>query len=106
MHWRFVPKDAKTYSYTIRSNVPALDGKAGVLTSVRPAPDAAERPSPRLPHWWTDDPSPQTAEGPHVGARTVSRWREEFLRDFAAHLDRCRSPQSTTREEIATLRSQ
>ncbi len=106
MHWRFVPKDAKAYTYTIRSNVPALDGKAGALTSVRPAPDAAERPSPRLPHWWTDNPSPQAAEGPHVGARTVSRWREEFLRDFAAHLDRCRSPQSTTREEIATLRSQ
>jgi hypothetical protein len=91
MHLRFSPKDAKTYSYTIRSNVPALDGKAGALTSVRPAPDAAQHPSPQLPHWWTDDPAPEVAEGPHLGARTVSRWREEFLRDFAARLDRCRS---------------
>ena len=92
MHLRFSPKDAKTYSYTIRSNVPALDGKAGVLTSVRPAPDAAQHPSPRLPHWWTDDPAPEVAEGPRIGARTVSRWREDFLRDFAARLDRCQSP--------------
>jgi len=92
MHFRFAPKDVKTYSYTIRSNVPALDGKAGVLTSLRPASDAAQRPSLRLPHWWTDDPAPAVAEGPHIGARTVSRWREDFLRDFAARLDRCQSP--------------
>ncbi len=93
MHLRFSPKDAKTYSYTIRSNVPALDGKAGVLTSVRPVPDAAQQPSSRLPHWWTDDPAPEVAEGPHIGARTVSQWREDFLRDFAARMDRCQSPQ-------------
>ena len=92
MRLRFSPKDAKTYSYTIRSNVPTLNGKAGVLTSFRPAPDAAQQPSPRLPHWWTDDPALEAAEGPHIGARTVSRWREDFLRDFAARLDRCQSP--------------
>ncbi len=92
MHLRFSPKDAKTYRYTIRSNVPALDGQAGVLTSLRPAPDAAQHPVSQLPHWWTDDPAPEVAEGPHLGARTVSRWREDFLRDFAARMDRCRSP--------------
>lgn len=93
MRFRFSPKDAKTYSYTIRSNVTALDGKTGELTSVRPAPDAAEHPSSRLPHWWTDDPSPQVAEGPHIGVKTVSRWREDFLRDFAVRMDRCRPTQ-------------
>lgn len=93
MRFRFSPKDAKTYSYTIRSNVTALDGKTGELTSVRPAPDAAEHPSSRLPYWWTDDPSPQVAEGPHIGAKTVSRWRNEFLRDFANRMDRCRPTQ-------------
>jgi len=93
MRFRFSPKDAKTYSYTIRSNVTALDGKTGELTSVRPAPDAAEHPSSRLPHWWTDDPSPQVAEGPHIGVKTVSRRREDFLRDFAVRMDRCRPTQ-------------
>jgi hypothetical protein len=90
MRWRFSPKDAKTYRYTIRSNVPALDGRSGELTSVRPPPDAARSPSSRLSNWWTDDPAPEFAEGPHIGAKTVSRWREEFLRDFAARMDRCR----------------
>src|SRR3972149_5815180 len=82
--WYLQLLSATGTSYAIRSNVPALDGKAGALTSVRPASNVAQRPSPRLPHWWTDDPAPEVAEGPHIGARTVSQWREDFLRDFAA----------------------
>jgi hypothetical protein len=95
IRWRFSPKDAKTYRYTICSNVPTLDRKTGGLTALRPVPDAAQRPSARLPYWWTDDPAPEVAEGPHIGARTVSRWREDFLRDFAARMDRCQSPATT-----------
>lgn len=93
MRFRFSPKEAKVYDYTIlATNVPALNGKTGALTSVLLAPDAALRPSPRLPNWWTDDPAPAEAEGPRFGARTVSRWREEFLRDFAARMERCKTP--------------
>jgi Cellulose-binding Sde182, nucleoside hydrolase-like domain len=92
IRFRFSPKDAKVYSYTIRASTPAYDGKTGALTSVRPSPDAALRPSPLLPNWWTDDPAPSVAEGPHLGAKTVSRWREEFLRDFAARMLRCKTP--------------
>ena len=92
MRFRFSPKDAKAYSYAIVSNVPSLDGKTGALMSVQPPPDAALRPSPLLPNWWTDDPSPALAEGPRIGAKTVSRWREAFLRDFAARMLRCQSP--------------
>jgi len=33
-------------------------------------------------------------EGDQQGARTVSRFREEFLRDFAARMDRCVKPKS------------
>jgi hypothetical protein len=90
MHFRFSAKDPKTYHYVIRSTAPALDGLAGSITSVAPAPDRAHTPSSRLPHWWTDDPAPAVAEGIHHGARTVSRWREAFLGDFAARLDRLR----------------
>ena len=94
MRFRFSPKDAKTYSYTIHGNLPTLEGKAGALTSFRPPPDAAQHPAMWLPHWWTDDPSPAAAEGPHLGARRVSQWREDFLHSFAARLDRCRPPRS------------
>ena len=92
MRFRFSPKNAQPWVYTIRSNVPALDGATGALTSFRPPPEAASHPSPRLPNWWTDDPAPEAAEGPDIGARTVSRWREDFLREFAARMLRCRAP--------------
>ncbi|MBW3628646.1 MAG: DUF1593 domain-containing protein [Gemmatimonadetes bacterium] len=92
VRFRFSPKDAALYRYTIRSNVAALDGSLGEITAVRPPPEAAARPSERWPNWWTDDPSPEMAEGPHLGARTVSRWREDFLRDFAARMRRCAEP--------------
>jgi hypothetical protein len=92
VRFRFSPKEAKAYRYTLRSNVPALDGLAGGLTAVQPEPSAALRPSSRWPNWWTDDPSPSAAEGPHQGARTVSEWREQFLADFAARMGRCAAP--------------
>lgn len=92
MRFRFCPKDPKAYHYTIRSNVPSLDGRTGEITAVVPAMDATLTPDPKFPNWWTDDPSPAVAEGPHHGARTVSQWREQFLRDFAARFERCRSP--------------
>jgi hypothetical protein len=44
------------------------------------------------PNWWTDDSNPAAAEGMTQGAKTVSRWREEFLRDFAERMKRCQSP--------------
>ena len=67
-------------------------GKSGGLTSFLPAANAAQRPAARLPNWWTDDPSPVVAEGAHLGAKTVSQWREDFLHDFAARMLRCQSP--------------
>jgi hypothetical protein len=95
MRFRFCPKAAKTYDFTIRSNSPALDRKTGGITAFIPPPDIARRPSSKLPNWWTDDPSLEVAEGPHSGAKTVNRWREDFLRDFASRMDRCKSPAST-----------
>ncbi|MDT8301672.1 MAG: DUF1593 domain-containing protein [Sedimentisphaerales bacterium] len=94
MRFRFCPKAAKTYNFTIRSSMPELNGKTGGITSFVPPPDVAQHPSPEIPNWWTDDPSEDVAEGEHIGARTVNRWREEFLGDFATRMDRCKSPVS------------
>lgn len=92
IRFRFCPKEAKVYRYTIRGNVPALDGRTGEISVFPPALGAALRPDPGLPNWWTDDPSPALTEGPHRGARTINIWREEFLRDFAVRLERARTP--------------
>jgi hypothetical protein len=88
MRFRFSPKDAKAYTFTVRGNVPAFDGKTGGITAQPPSPQAARRPSAAHPHWWTDDPAPDAAEDGHIGAKTVSRWRQPFLQDFAARLRR------------------
>jgi hypothetical protein len=97
VRFRFCAKDPKIYRYTIRSNAPALDGRSGELTTFLPSMDVALSPDPLLPHWWTDDPSPAVAEGPHHGAKTVSQWREQFVRDFAARLERCRTANPGTK---------
>ena len=70
--------------------MPALDGLSGEVTSVPPLPDRARDVAADLPHWWTDDPSPALAEGVHAGARSVSQWRVDFLRDFADRMERAR----------------
>jgi hypothetical protein len=92
-HFLFSPKAAKTWTYQLSSNVAGVDGQIGAFTAKNPAPELANRPSARYPNWWTDDPDPRWSEGPDQGAKTVSRWREDFLRDFAARIQRCNSPQ-------------
>jgi hypothetical protein len=92
IRFRFSPKAAQTYQFVIRGNLPSLDGRRGGITAVLPSSERANDRSSRFPNWWTDDPSPLWAEGPHTGAKTVSRWREEFLRDFAGRMDRCKAP--------------
>ncbi len=92
MRFRFCPKEAKIYRYTLRGNVPSLDGRTGEITVVAPTLATALSPDPATPDWWTDDPSPDAIEGPHRGARTINAWRADFLRDFAARLERCRAP--------------
>lgn len=89
MRFRFCPKEAKLYRYSVRSNVAALEGRTGEVTAVYPVIEVALTPDPLRPNWWTDDPSPALAEGPHRGARTVNVWREQYLRDFAGRLARC-----------------
>ena len=92
MRFRFCPKSQKVYRFKIQSNVPTLDGKTGGITAYFPSPDIAKQPSSIFPNWWTDDPSPHVAEGDHHGAKTVSRWREDFLGDFAQRMLRCQTP--------------
>lgn len=101
IRFRFCPKEAKLYRYTIRGNVPALDGRTGEITSTPIPLTATLAPDPAYPNWWTDDPSPELMEGTHYGARTVSCWREEYLRDFIERLDRCAQPASAARNAMS-----
>src|ERR1043165_5702297 len=85
--FRFSPRDAKVWNYVV-------DGKVGAFTAVLPSLEKTSRPSTRLPNWWMDHPAPENREGVHSGAKTVSRWREDFLRDFAARAEHAAQPKS------------
>ncbi len=43
------------------------------------------RPDPKRP-FWTDNPDPALQEGKYPGARTVNRWRQDYLRDWQQRL--------------------
>jgi hypothetical protein len=94
MRFRFSPKAARVFHFAIRSNVLRLNGQTGAITACTPTPDIVRQPAACLPNWWTDDPSPEFythVEGHTVmGARTVNQWREDYLRDFAKRMDRCK----------------
>ena len=86
IRFRFSPKASGRYAFKVRSTSPELDGIKGGITAVTPSPEVAQKPSSTHPNWWTDNPSLQFIEDGHIGAKTVSRWREDFLRDFAERL--------------------
>ncbi len=88
--FRFSPRDAKVWPFRTESDVAALNGLTGEFTAIPAPASSPSRPSAAHPRWWTDDPDPAVAEGIHPGARTVSQWRVEILRDFAGRLERCR----------------
>ena len=82
------PRDAKVWRYVIEGSQ-RLEGQ---FTAVLPALTKTRQIDAAHPNWWIDDPDPAAAEGVHMGAKHVSRWREEFLRDFAARMMRCKQP--------------
>ncbi|MBL7968311.1 MAG: DUF1593 domain-containing protein [Prolixibacteraceae bacterium] len=92
VRFRFSPKSPKTFNFVVKSNVSEIDGKAGGITAYIPPLSLAKHPSEKYRNWWTDDPRPEFAEGEHIGAKTVSQWREEFLKDFAKRMERCANP--------------
>lgn len=87
---RFMPKMTGLYTYSVRSDIPELDGQTGAITSVEETESGRAGDQSAYPHWWSDRLEPALCEGPHKGAKTVSQWREAWLRDFQARFRRCR----------------
>ena len=89
LRFRFAPRDAKAWNYVIESDFEGLDGQSGAFTANLPPIEKTKQLAETHPNWWIDDPDPKAAEGVHSGAKSVSQWREAFLKDFAKRMDRC-----------------
>lgn len=46
---------------------------------------------PERPNWWIDNPAPELIESGKHGARTVNKWRTDYLRHFQKRMDRSKS---------------
>ncbi|MGB2807308.1 MAG: DUF1593 domain-containing protein [Sedimentisphaerales bacterium] len=53
------------------------------------------------PNWWIDDPDPAFSETERPGAKTVNKWRQQYLNDWQKRMDRCKdkSPLSSTKKQ-------
>lgn len=88
LRFRFSPRDAKVWSYVIKSDFPELNGQSGKFTAALPSSAKTKQTARTHPNWWIDDPDPAAAAGIHAGAKSVNQWREDFLGDFATRMDR------------------
>ncbi len=45
---------------------------------------------PDRPNWYMDDPDPGFIESGKKGAKTINKWRKDYLRHWQQRMDRCR----------------
>jgi hypothetical protein len=86
---RFMPKSTGSWSYVTKSEIPELNNQSGQFTCYEESEEGRQQESGRYPSWWSDLLDKEYSEQEHKGAKTVSRWREQYLRDFEARFDRC-----------------
>ena len=86
---RFMPKSVDEWSYEIESDIPELNGQKGEFVSIPEAQENREDKGQGLKNWWADVLEPETAEGEHMGAKTINQWRKIYLDDFAERFNRC-----------------
>lgn len=91
---RFVPKETGDFAYVTHSVIPSMNGLAGVICALAEKPESRRIDGGRLTSRWSDKSDISLSEGTHRGAKTVSKWRREFLDSFAERLNRCAAPKA------------
>ncbi|MDN3668206.1 DUF1593 domain-containing protein [Echinicola jeungdonensis] len=85
---KYAPKRTETLSYSVTSEIPGFPKQTGefVVNNIWPG-----KPSPidyKLgPNWYTDPQDPELFDGIWQGAKTVLKWRNEALLDWANRWD-------------------
>lgn len=79
-----------TYFAPLKNGSIKMGDTPTVSWLLRGDPDDPESPGwggryqkrPGRPNWWVDLDDPALAEGDYLGAKTVNRWREDYLNDW------------------------
>jgi len=81
---RYSSKKPEMGTYLTTSKIPELDAQTGNYTSVTPWPGKVDSKDYVLgPNWFSDRLEPQLFIEEQQGAKTVSKYRESFLLDWA-----------------------
>lgn len=81
---RYVPKQAETLSYHITSAIPGFTVTQGVLVVTNQWPGKHNATDYKLGiNWYTDKADPELYDGKIQGGKTVSKWRQDVLADWA-----------------------
>jgi hypothetical protein len=81
---KYVPKQAETISYRFSSTVSGFNIAPGQLVVTNAWPGKMHPTDYQLGnHWYTDKPDLNLYEGKIQGGKTVHRWREDVLNDWA-----------------------
>lgn len=81
---RYSSKKPEVGSYMIHSKIKALDGQNGEYTSTAPWPGKPNKDDYKLgKHWFGDLPNPEYFLDGQQGAKTLSKYREAYLSDWA-----------------------
>jgi len=81
---RYIPKQAETLHYKLRSDYKEIDGKTGAFTAINVWPGKNNTSDYKLgKHWYTDKQDPNLYFGKIQGGKTVAKWKEEILTDWS-----------------------
>ena len=85
---RYSSKKPEVSSYTIRSKIKELNGQKGEYTSTAPWPGKPNKDDYLLgKNWFGDLPNPEYFLEGQQGAKTISKYRQEYLTDWAKRWD-------------------
>ncbi|GAB3705787.1 DUF1593 domain-containing protein [Spirosoma flavus] len=81
---KYAPKQTETLTYKITSNVPGFQEQSGQLVVDNVWPGKPRSTNYKLGNnWYTDRKDPALFDGIWQGAKTVLKWRNEVLLDWA-----------------------
>lgn len=81
---RYIPKQAEVLSYQITSAIPGFPVQQGKIVVTNLWPGKSHSTDYQVgPNWYSDKADPKLYDGKIQGGKTVSKWREEALLDWA-----------------------